>query len=219
MFSNFFFFFNAQLQRGNSHLAHLRGNSQPRTLDLARDVMQLHCTSSLHGRHHPAGIHSLLPDSDYTCSHDVTLRIAKTNLAVRGVLHASTCALPVRNLRRALCEQSTPRRSRRVSNTRVRVGNPSSPNPATQPGLCPSAGSATSTAGVPGPGLTLAAEHVGVSCVARHGLHARCCANPARSPMKLQPLPGLCLSNVALVASFHPTHTCVSRRPDCTTLN
>ena len=36
-----------QFQRGNSQFAHLRGNSQPRTLDLARDVMQLPCTSSL----------------------------------------------------------------------------------------------------------------------------------------------------------------------------
>ena len=53
----------------------------------------------------------------HTCSHDVTLRITKTNLAVRGVLHASTCAPPVRNLHRAFCEQNTPRRSRRVSHT------------------------------------------------------------------------------------------------------
>ena len=69
LFSKKIFFFNfAQHQRGNSHLAHLRGNSQPRTLDLARDVMQLHVYLVPHGRHHPAGIHSLLPDSDYTCS-------------------------------------------------------------------------------------------------------------------------------------------------------
>ena len=46
MFSNFFFLI-AQFQRGNSQFALLRGYSQPRTLDLARDVMQLHCTSSL----------------------------------------------------------------------------------------------------------------------------------------------------------------------------
>ena len=36
-----------RIQRSNSHVAHLRGNYQPRTLDLARDVMQLPCTSSL----------------------------------------------------------------------------------------------------------------------------------------------------------------------------
>ena len=35
-----------RIQRGNSHLALLHGNYQPRTLDLARDVMQLPCTSS-----------------------------------------------------------------------------------------------------------------------------------------------------------------------------
>ena len=42
---------------------------------------------------------------------------SKANLAVRGVHHANKCALPIRNLRRALCEQNTPRRSRRVSHT------------------------------------------------------------------------------------------------------
>ena len=97
--------------------------------------------------------------------------------------------------------------------TPARVENPSSPNPATQPGFCPSVGSATSTAGGPGPGLTPAAEHVGVSCVARPGPHARCCANPARSPMQLQQLPGLCLS-VAVVVSTLSTHTCVLQHSD-----
>ena len=44
LFSNSFsfFLFYAQLQHGNSQLAHLRSKSRPRTLDLARDVMQLH---------------------------------------------------------------------------------------------------------------------------------------------------------------------------------
>ena len=67
LFSNYFFYFFlnfAQHQRGNSHLAHLRSNSQLRASDLARDVMQLHCTSSLHGQHHPAGFQPLLPDSE-----------------------------------------------------------------------------------------------------------------------------------------------------------
>ena len=36
-----------RIQRGNSHIALLHGNYQPRTLDLARDVMPLPCTSSL----------------------------------------------------------------------------------------------------------------------------------------------------------------------------
>ena len=85
------------------------------------DVMQLHVYLVPHGRNHPAGIYSLLPDSNHTCSHDVPRALKKkTNLAIRGVLHANTCALPVRNLRRALCEQNTPRRSRRVSHTCLR---------------------------------------------------------------------------------------------------
>ena len=103
--------------------------------------------------------------------------------------------------------------------TRVRVKNPSSPNPATQPSLCPSAGSATSTACVSGPGLTLAAEHVGVSSVARHGPPVRCRVDPGRSRLQLQPLPGFCLATVAVVVAILPTHTCVSRRPDCTQLH
>ena len=43
--------------------------------------------------------------------------VSKANLAVRGVHHANECALPIRNLRRAPCEQNTPRRPRRVSHT------------------------------------------------------------------------------------------------------
>ena len=79
---------------------------------------------------------------NHTCSHDVTRTLKKTNLAIRGVLHASTCALPVRNLRHALCEQNTPRRSRRVSHTCPRK-EPIQSEFTTQPGLCPSAGLAT----------------------------------------------------------------------------
>ena len=75
------FFSHAQLQRGNPQLVHQRGNSQSRTLDLARDVMQPHVYLFPHGRPHPAGIYSLLPDPDHTCSHDVTLHIQKANLA------------------------------------------------------------------------------------------------------------------------------------------
>ena len=111
---------------GKKQLLIITINSQPRTLHLARDVMQLHVYLVPHGRHHPAGIQPLLPDSDYTCSHDVTLRIAKTNLAIRGVLHASTCALPVRNLRRAFCEQNTPRRP--LFSREPRVGEPKVPS-------------------------------------------------------------------------------------------
>ena len=57
----------------------------------------------------------------------------------------------------------------------------------------------------------------GVSCVARHGPPARCRVNPARSQLQLPPLPGFCPSTVAV--SIQPTHTCVSRRPDCTPLH
>ena len=110
-----------------------------RTLHLARDVIQLLAYLVPRGRHHPAGIHSLLPDSNHTCSHDITLRIQKANLALRGVLHASTCALPVRNLRRALCEQNTLHRPRRVSHTRP-PGEPIRSESVSQPSFCPSAG-------------------------------------------------------------------------------
>ena len=73
------------------------------------------------------------------------------------------------------------------------------------------AGSATSTAGISGPGFTPASEHVVVSCAARHEPRARRRANPARFPMQLRPLLGPCPS-VAVVVSTPPTHNCVSRR-------
>ena len=161
------------------------------------------------------GFNPLLPDSDYTCSHDVTLRIAKTNLAVRGVHHANKCALPVRNLRRALCEQNKLRRPRRVSHT-CPPGEPIHSESVYPAYLLSVAGSATFTAHVSGPGFIPASEHVAVSCAARPEPRARCCANPARFPMQLQPLLGPCLS-VAVVVSTRPTHTCVSRRSHTTT--
>ena len=94
-----------RVQHGNSHLAHLRGNYQPRTLDLARDVMQLPVYLVPHGRNHPAGNYSLLPDPAPHVQAAMTslARKKKTNLAIRGILHASTCALPIRNLHRAFC--------------------------------------------------------------------------------------------------------------------
>ena len=121
---------------------------------------------------------TLLPDSDYTCSHDVTLHIQKQTSQSEGF--PTRAHVLCSSVTRAVYPANRTHRAGHVEfYTRVRVENPSCPNPATQPGLCPSAGSATSTAGVPGPGLTPAAEHVGVSCVARPGPHARCCANPA----------------------------------------
>ena len=67
---NFFFFL---ILRSTS-----AATRSSRTLHFAHDVMQLHVSLIPHGRHHPAGIQPLLPDSDYTCSHDVTLRIPKS---------------------------------------------------------------------------------------------------------------------------------------------
>ena len=171
-----------------------------------------------HGRHHPAGIYSLLPDPDHTCSHDVTCASQKQTSQSEGFSTRAHVLCPS-----VTCAVHSVNRTHRAGHvkfhTRVHVENPSGPNPATQPGLCPSAGSATSTACVSGPGLTLAAEHVGVSCVARHGPPARCRVNPARSQLQLQPLPGFCPSTVAVIVSIQPTHTCVSQRPDCTPLN
>ena len=61
----------------------------------------------------------------------------KANLAFRGVPHASTCALPVRNLRRALCEQNTLRRPHGASHTRP-LGEPIRSESIIQPSFCPS---------------------------------------------------------------------------------
>ena len=62
-----------RVQRGNSQFAHLRGNYQPRMLDFARYVMQLHAYLVPRGRNHPAGNYSLLPDPNTRAgSHDVT---------------------------------------------------------------------------------------------------------------------------------------------------
>ena len=75
------------------------------------------------------------------------------------------------------------------------------------------------TACVSGPGLTLAAEHAGVSSVARHGLPARCRVDPGRSQLELPPLPGFCPAIVAVAVAIHLSHTYVPRRPDCSQPN
>ena len=70
------------------------------TLHLARDVMaaaRASRTSSLVDGTIRQGF-TLLPDSDHTCSHDVSLRIPKANLAFRGAPHASTCAFGMRRV-------------------------------------------------------------------------------------------------------------------------
>ena len=184
-----------------------------RTLHLARDVMQLPAYVVPHGRHHPAGIQPLLPDSNHTCSHDVTPRIPKANLALQGVPHASTCALPDRNLRSALCEQNTLRRLRRVSHT-CPPGEPIHSESITSLPFVRPRDRLTSTAGVSGPGFTPAGEHVAASCQARPEPRARRRANPARFPMQLRPRLGPCPLCDAVVVAIPPTHTCVSRRSD-----
>ena len=103
--------------------------------------------------------------------------------------------------------------------TRAHVKNPSVPNSPTQPGLCPSAGPANPPRAFPDRVLTLAAVHVGVSSVARHGPPVRCRADPARSRSQLQPLPGICSATVTVVVAIQPTRSCVLRRPDCTQLH
>ena len=63
----------------------------------------------------------------------------------------------------------------------------------TQPDLCPSAGSAISPRAFPDRVLTLATVLAGVSSEAQHGLPVLYRADPARSRMQLQPLPGIFL--------------------------
>ena len=86
------------------------------TLHLARDVMAAARVprpswTAPSGRDSPS---CRIPTTRAAMTSPCTL---KANLALRGVPHASTCALPVRNLCLALCEQNTLRRPRRVSHT------------------------------------------------------------------------------------------------------
>ena len=206
------FFFIAQHQRGNSQPAHQRGNSQPRTF--VRDVMaavRASLPSSLLDGTIRQGFNPLLPDSHHTCSHDVTLRIPKQTSHFEGFLTRAHVLCPsvtcvVRSANRTPCAGHV------EFHTHAHLENPSIPNPFNQPSFCPSAGSATSTAYVSRPGFTRAAAHVAASCAARPETRARRRANPARSPIQLRPLLGLCPLSDAVVISIQPTHTCVSRR-------
>ena len=130
---------------------------------------------------------------------------SQASLAFRGFPHASTCALPVRNLRRALCEQNALCRPHRALHTRP-PGEPLQSKFVSQPTFCPSAGSAQIHHGVSRPDITCADAHVAASCEARHEPRARCCANPARSPKQLRPLLGLCPSSGAVVVAIPRTH-------------
>ena len=140
------FFFIAQHQRGNSQPAHLRGNSQ----------LALFCVTSWQ----PLALRAPRPSWTAPSGRDspscripttraavTSLCALKANLALRGVPHASTCALPVRNLRSALCPSvtcavrsanRTPCAGHVEFHTRARPENPSIPNPSTQPCFCPS---------------------------------------------------------------------------------
>ena len=138
-----------RVQHGNSHIAHLC----MATISRARWTSPVTSCSCRVPRPFMDGTirQGITPSCripHHTCSHDVTHALKKTNLAIRGVLHASTCALPICNLRRALCEQNTPCRSRRVSHTCSRT-EPIQSEFSTQPDLCPSAGSATSPRAFP----------------------------------------------------------------------
>ena len=68
-----------RIQRGNSHLSLLHGNYQPRMLGLARDVMQLPCTSSLMDGTIRQGFTPSCRIPNHTCSHDVTRALKKKN--------------------------------------------------------------------------------------------------------------------------------------------
>ena len=82
MFSLFFFFFKLRstsaATRNSRTSAAIHGS---RTLHLARDVMQLLVYLVPTDGTIRQGF-TLLPDSNHTCSHDVTLRIPKANLAL-----------------------------------------------------------------------------------------------------------------------------------------
>ena len=159
--------------------AHQRGNSQPALL--FRDVMaavRASCTSSLLGRYHPAGI-PLLPDSNHSCSHDVTAHPTQAS-RFEG--------FPTRA--HVLCSSEL--------YTHARLENPSVPNSLSSLASVRPRDQLTSTVYVSGPDFTRAGAHAAALCEARHEPRARCCANPARSSKWLWPLLGLCLLSGAV---------------------
>ena len=133
-----------RIQRGNSHIALLHGNSQPRTLDLARDVMQLPCTSSLMDGTIRQGFtpSCRIPTTRAAMTSPCALKKKKKTSQSEGFSTRAHVLCPS-----VTCAVHSANRTHRAGHvefhTRVRVKNPSSPNPSTQPGLCPSAGSAT----------------------------------------------------------------------------
>ena len=118
--------------------ASLHGNAQPHLLDLPVTSCSCPCTSSLHGRNHPAGNYSLLPVPHHTCSHDVTRALKKKKTSqtegfttrAQVLCPSVTCA--VRSANRTHCAGHV------EFHTRARPENPSIPNPSVQPTFCPS---------------------------------------------------------------------------------
>ena len=103
-----------------------------------------------HGRNHPAGNYSLLPDP---APH---VQAAMTSLAHKKKQTSRSEGFSTRAhvLRSSVtCTVHSANRTHRAGHvefyTRAHVQNPSSPNPPTQPDLCPSAGSATSPRAFP----------------------------------------------------------------------
>ena len=66
--------------------------------------------------------------------------------------------------------------------------------------------------------FSITAVHAEVSSVARHGQLVRDRADPGRSRLQLQPLPGIFPATVAVAVSTHASHSnsCVSRDPNRT---
>ena len=137
LYSTFFFFLQMRSTSAATHSlrtsAAIHGSH---TVPLAHDVMAA-ARAPCPSRTAPSG-------RDSPSCRIPTIRAAmtspcalKANLAFRAVPHANTCALPVRDLRRALREQSTLRRPHRDSHTRP-PGEPIRSESIIQPSFCPS---------------------------------------------------------------------------------
>ena len=113
----FFLLLIAHHQRGSSQPAHQRGNSQPCTFGVTSwQPLALRAPRpSLDGTIRQGFSSCRIPTTRAAMTSPCAF---KANLALRGVPHANTCALPFRHLRRALCEQNTLHRPHRASHTR-----------------------------------------------------------------------------------------------------
>ena len=128
---------------GNSYLAPLRGNYQPRRLDLPVTSCSCSCTSShMDGTIRQGLTPSCRTPTTRAGSHDVTRALKKRKTSQSEGFSTRTHVL----CPSVTCAVHSANRTHRAGHvefhTRAHVKNPSSPNPTTQPGLCPSAGSA-----------------------------------------------------------------------------